>query len=197
MPSISCARARGRSSRPRRPRREALPVARRPRRRRVDCPRDGRRHLEVAEVVGRVEAVERAVAELVQVEVVALLRRRRGCRGRTRPALATRRRRSRRCPGRRRAPRAGRARPSSGSACRRATVGPNIPRRATRMPVALATIACSNEILVPSANDVTIVGFCPHCRAKPSWVVGLRYGSWRPLMLPHSTGRTPMPRTKR
>jgi hypothetical protein len=35
-------------------------------------------------------------------------------------------------------------------------VGPNIPRRATRIPVALATIACSNEILVPSANDVTM-----------------------------------------
>ena len=65
------------------------------------------------------------------------------------------------------------------------------------MPVALATIACSKLILVPSAKEVTIAGFWPHCLAKPAWVVGVRYGSCSPLMLPQSTGRTPMPRTKR
>ena len=54
------------------------------------------------------------------------------------------------------------------------TVGPCMPRRATRIPVAFATIACSNEIFDPSAKDVTIRGFWPHCRAKPSCVVGLR-----------------------
>ena len=51
---------------------------------------------------------------------------------------------------------------------------PSIPRRATFMPVALATIACSKEILVPSAKLVTMCGFWPHRAAKPSWVVGLR-----------------------
>jgi hypothetical protein len=49
-----------------------------------------------------------------------------------------------------------------------------MPRFATRIPVAFATIACSNEIFVPSANDVTIIGFWPHCRANPSCVVGFR-----------------------
>ena len=42
------------------------------------------------------------------------------------------------------------------------------------MPVALATIACSKEILVPSAKEVTIDGRWPHCFAKPAWVVGVR-----------------------
>ena len=54
------------------------------------------------------------------------------------------------------------------------TTGPCIPRLATRMPVALATIAFSKEILVPSAKDVTIGAFIPHLLANPSWVVGLR-----------------------
>ena len=36
-----------------------------------------------------------------------------------------------------------------------------MPRLATRIPVPFATIACSNEIFVPSANDVTMLGFCP------------------------------------
>ncbi len=54
------------------------------------------------------------------------------------------------------------------------TVGPCMPRFATRIPVAFATIACSNEIFVPSAKDVTMCGFWPHCFAKPSCVVGLR-----------------------
>ena len=69
-----------------------------------------------------------------------------------------------------------RARPPR-SACRPRPSGRACPRRATRMPVALATIACSNEIFVPSANDVTICGFCPHRAANSSCVVGLRYGS--------------------
>ena len=49
-----------------------------------------------------------------------------------------------------------------------------MPRRATRMPVALATIACSNEILLPSAKAVTMVGCWPQRRAKSAWVVGVR-----------------------
>jgi hypothetical protein len=77
------------------------------------------------------------------------------------------------------------------------TVGPNIPRLPTRIPVPFATIACSNEILEPSANDVTMLGFWPQRRANSSWVVGFRYGSCRPLMLPQSTGRTPIPFTNR
>ena len=44
-------------------------------------------------------------------------------------------------------------------------------------PVAFATIACSKLIFEPSAKDVTIAGFCPHCSANPCCVVGLRYGS--------------------
>ena len=72
-----------------------------------------------------------------------------------------------------------------------------MPRCATRMPVALATIACSKEIFVPSAKLVTMYGFWPHCSAKPSCVVGLRYGSWRPLMLPQTSGVRPMPLTNR
>ena len=69
-----------------------------------------------------------------------------------------------------------------------ASLAPHMPRFATRMPVAFATIACSNEIFVPSAKLVTMWGFWPHFWAKPSCVVGLRYGSCRPLMLPHTSG---------
>ena len=59
------------------------------------------------------------------------------------------------------------------------------------MPVALATIACSNEIFVPSAKLVTMWTFMPQRAANPSWVVGLRVRSWRPLMLPQTSGRSP------
>ena len=65
------------------------------------------------------------------------------------------------------------------------------------MPVALATIACSKLILVPSAKLVTMYGFWPHLAAKPACVVGVRYGSCNPLMLPHTSGVRPMERTKR
>ena len=54
------------------------------------------------------------------------------------------------------------------------TVKPCMPCFATVMPVALATIACSKEILVPSAKLVTMAGFCPHCLAKAACVVGVR-----------------------
>ena len=36
-----------------------------------------------------------------------------------------------------------------------------MPRCRTVNPVALAATACSNEILEPSANDVTMEGYCP------------------------------------
>ena len=49
-----------------------------------------------------------------------------------------------------------------------------MPRRATCMPVPLATIACSKEILVPSAKDATMAAFWPHFSAKARCVVGLR-----------------------
>jgi hypothetical protein len=49
-----------------------------------------------------------------------------------------------------------------------------MPRLATVMPVAFATTACSNETLVPSANEVTIAGFCPQRAANAAWVVGVR-----------------------
>jgi len=65
------------------------------------------------------------------------------------------------------------------------------------MPVMLATTACSKLTLVPSAKLVTIAGFWPHFSAKAACVVGVRYGSCRPLMLPQRTGRTPRPFTKR
>ena len=42
-----------------------------------------------------------------------------------------------------------------------------MPRCWTVKPVAFATIACSNEIFEPSANDVTIAGFWPHCLGEP------------------------------
>ena len=41
-----------------------------------------------------------------------------------------------------------------------------MPRDLTLKPVALATIACSQLILVPSAKLVTMAGFCPHRSAK-------------------------------
>ncbi len=41
-----------------------------------------------------------------------------------------------------------------------------MPRCSTLKPVALATIACSKLIFDPSANDVTIAGFCPHRSAN-------------------------------
>ncbi len=72
-----------------------------------------------------------------------------------------------------------------------------MPRDRTRKPVALATIDCSQLILVPSAKLVTIAGFCPHRSAQPCWVVGFRYGSWRPLTLPTTRGVRPSPRTQR
>ena len=50
----------------------------------------------------------------------------------------------------------------------------DMPRARTVKPVAFATIACSKLIFEPSANDVTIAGFCPHCSAKPFCVSGLR-----------------------
>jgi hypothetical protein len=65
------------------------------------------------------------------------------------------------------------------------------------MPVAFATIACSNEIFDPSAKEVTMCGSWPQRSAKPFCVVGFRYGSCRPLTFPQRTGRTPSPRTKR
>ena len=68
-----------------------------------------------------------------------------------------------------------------------------MPRRSTVMPVALATIACSKEIFVPSAKLVTMCGSWPHCSAKPFWVVGVRYGSCSPLMLPQTSGVRPSP----
>ena len=52
--------------------------------------------------------------------------------------------------------------------------GPSMPRRATFMPVPLATMACSNEILVPSANEATMAGFWPHFSANARCVVGSR-----------------------
>ena len=51
---------------------------------------------------------------------------------------------------------------------------PIMPRLGVRSPKALATIACSKLMLVPSAKLVTMAGFCPHCFAKPAWVVGVR-----------------------
>ena len=42
-----------------------------------------------------------------------------------------------------------------------------MPRRATVMPVALATIACSKEIFVPSAKLVTMCGSWPHLAREP------------------------------
>ena len=74
---------------------------------------------------------------------------------------------------------------------------PIMPRCETLMPVALATIACSNEIFEPSAKLVTMCGFCPHCFANASCVVGLRYGSCRPLMLPQTSGVRPIDFTNR
>ncbi len=69
-----------------------------------------------------------------------------------------------------------------------------MPRFGTVNPVALATIACSKEIFVPSAKLVTMYGSWPHFSAKPFCVVGLRYGSCRPLMLPRDQRRArPMP----
>ena len=56
-----------------------------------------------------------------------------------------------------------------------------MPRCRTVNPVAFATIACSNEIFEPSANDVTIDGVCPHCSAKPCCVVGLAVWILQPL----------------
>ena len=92
--------------------------------------RDRERHLEMAQVVGRVEAVERAFAELVQIEVVPLLRVVVRRRGRTRRGPASRRRRS---PRRRRA-RAARRRRRPGRARRhgRRDSRPAMPRCATR-----------------------------------------------------------------
>ena len=72
-----------------------------------------------------------------------------------------------------------------------------MPRCCTVKPVALATIACSNEIFEPSANDVTIDGFWPQFSAKPFCVVGFRYGSCSPLTLPITRGSSPRPFTQR
>jgi len=60
----------------------------------------------------------------------------------------------------------------------------DMPRCRTLKPVALATIDCSKLIFEPSANEVTMAAFCPQRSAQPFCVVGLRYGSWRPLTLP-------------
>ena len=49
-----------------------------------------------------------------------------------------------------------------------------MPRSRTLNPVALATIVCSKLIFDPSANDVTIAGFCSHRSAHACCVVGLR-----------------------
>ena len=65
------------------------------------------------------------------------------------------------------------------------------------MPVALATIVCSNETFEPSAKLVTIVGFCPHFSANPFWVVGFRYRSCKPLIFPITRGMRPRPLTYR
>lgn len=50
---------------------------------------------------------------------------------------------------------------------------------------------------MPSAKEVTIWTFWPHFSAKPRWVSGVRYSSCSALMLPESTGLTPIPFTKR
>ena len=49
-----------------------------------------------------------------------------------------------------------------------------MPRRATVIPTALATMACSKFTFEPSANAVTISGFCPHFSANARWVSGVR-----------------------
>ena len=72
---------------------------------------DGGRHLEVAEVVGGVEAVDRPLAELVEVEIVPLARVLDGAEHEDARARARRRPRSRRCRGRRAAPPGPRASP--------------------------------------------------------------------------------------
>jgi hypothetical protein len=69
---------------------------------------------------------------------------------------------------------AGKARTASSIGMLVATVGPNMPRLPTPIPVALAMIACSKETLVPSANDVTMCGFCPQRAANSACVLGVR-----------------------
>ena len=49
-----------------------------------------------------------------------------------------------------------------------------MPRLATVMPTALATMACSKFTFDPSANAVTISGFCPHFSANARCVSGVR-----------------------
>ena len=73
----------------------------------------------------------------------------------------------------------------------------DMPRDWTLKPVALATIACSKLIFEPSAKLVTMAGFWFHFSAKPFCVVGLRYGSCNPLMLPITRGVRPRPFTQR
>jgi hypothetical protein len=60
------------------------------------------------------------------------------------------------------------------ASCTLSQCGPSIPRCATRRPMALATIAISNEIFVPSANEVAMCGVRPRFLANPSCVVGFR-----------------------
>ena len=50
----------------------------------------------------------------------------------------------------------------------------DIPRWRTENPVALATMACSKLIFDPSANEVTMAGFCSQRSAHACCVVGLR-----------------------
>ena len=50
----------------------------------------------------------------------------------------------------------------------------DIPRWRTENPVAFATMACSKLIFDPSANEVTMAGFCSQRSAHACCVVGLR-----------------------
>ena len=147
--------------------------------------------LEVHEVVGDPERIQRALAHLVQVQVVALLRI--GVLGEHERLHAGR---------------ADRVVDDAaelaelvevvelGEVHDRAVVDerPGTSRaRSTLKPVALATIVCSKLILEPSANDVTMAGFCSQRSAHACCVVGLRYGSWRPLTLQTTRGIRPEP----
>ena len=60
----------------------------------------------------------------------------------------------------------------SGACSTRSARGPAIPRTATPKPVALATTPISAAILVPSANEVIILGRCPTASANARCVSG-------------------------
>ena len=68
-----------------------------------------------------------------------------------------------------------------------------MPTRAGRMPVALATMAFSTCILVPSAAALAIHGLMPAALANAACVSGVAYRFRTPLQLPATTGVKPSP----